>query len=136
MTHALLEGSPAIDAGDESACPDTDQRGAPRPAGDSCDIGANEAGSEAPGPTPTPPPTATPEPGVQGDADCDADVDALDALAALRFVAGFTPFAGCLLLANVDCDLSIDSIDALLILRWIAALPLSIPPGCPPIGPP
>jgi hypothetical protein len=42
-THALLPGSPAIDAGDDSACPSTDQRGVPRPQGSRCDIGAYEA---------------------------------------------------------------------------------------------
>ncbi len=48
-THALLAGSPAIDGGDNTDCPATDQRGAIRPAdgnGDSiriCDIGAYEA---------------------------------------------------------------------------------------------
>jgi len=47
-THALLPGSPAIDAGDNTACPATDQRGWARPAdgdGDGtavCDIGAVE----------------------------------------------------------------------------------------------
>lgn len=47
-THALLSGSPAIDAGDDAACPATDQRGVSRPAdGDLdgtaiCDIGAFE----------------------------------------------------------------------------------------------
>ena len=30
QTHALLIDSPAIDAGDDSACPSTDQRGFPR----------------------------------------------------------------------------------------------------------
>jgi len=42
-THALLPGSPAIDAGDGAACPDTDQRGVARPQGAGCDIGAYEA---------------------------------------------------------------------------------------------
>ena len=47
-THALLTGSPAIDAGDNSACLATDQRGVTRPVdGDDngseiCDIGAFE----------------------------------------------------------------------------------------------
>jgi hypothetical protein len=42
LTHALLTGSPAIDAGDESICPSTDQRGVARPQGAACDIGAFE----------------------------------------------------------------------------------------------
>ena len=47
-THALLEGSPAIDAGDDAMCPSTDQRDFPRPIdGDGngeayCDIGSFE----------------------------------------------------------------------------------------------
>lgn len=51
FTHALLPGSPAIDAGDDSVCPATDQRGAIRPQdGNSdsvnqCDIGAYEVPS-------------------------------------------------------------------------------------------
>ena len=65
--YPLVHGSPAIDAGDNGHCPDTDQQGAPRPTdgnGDGtfvCDIGAYEA----PGPlpfTPTPSPTASPTP--------------------------------------------------------------------------
>ena len=39
-THALLEGSPAIGAGDGTVCPDTDQRGYGRNG--ICDIGAYE----------------------------------------------------------------------------------------------
>jgi CSLREA domain-containing protein len=48
LTHLPLPGSPAIDAGAESPCPDVDQRGQPRPEdgdGDTnadCDIGAVE----------------------------------------------------------------------------------------------
>ena len=56
FTHALLVGSPAIDAG---SCTDiggnvvtTDQRGVVRPQGAACDIGAFEA--EPPGATPIP----------------------------------------------------------------------------------
>ena len=66
QTHALLAGSPAIDAGDNAACPATDQRGVARPQdgdGDGaavCDIGAYELGGVPPAsPTPTPSPVET-----------------------------------------------------------------------------
>src|SRR5439155_790888 len=60
-THALLPGSPAIDA-DGSDCPPpaTDQRGFPRPVDGNddgvatCDIGAYELGGTAPGCPKTP----------------------------------------------------------------------------------
>jgi CSLREA domain-containing protein len=48
QTHALLLGSPAVDAGANDSCPSTDQRGEPRPVdGDhsgtaTCDVGAFE----------------------------------------------------------------------------------------------
>lgn len=38
----LLPASPAIDQGDDSACPPVDQRGAARPQGEACDVGAFE----------------------------------------------------------------------------------------------
>jgi CSLREA domain-containing protein len=41
-THALLLGSPAIDAASTPACPPTDQRGVLRPQGAACDIGSFE----------------------------------------------------------------------------------------------
>ena len=50
LTHALLNGSPAVDAGSPAtpgsgggACEITDQRGTTRPKGSQCDIGAFEA---------------------------------------------------------------------------------------------
>ncbi len=42
-THALLPDSPAIGAGSNAHCPETDQRGIPRPQGVNCDIGAYES---------------------------------------------------------------------------------------------
>jgi hypothetical protein len=43
LTHALILGSPAIDASpDDGNCLDTDQRGVSRPQGLTCDIGAFE----------------------------------------------------------------------------------------------
>jgi large repetitive protein len=42
QTHALLSGSPAIDAGTTTGCPLKDQRGVSRPQGAHCDIGAYE----------------------------------------------------------------------------------------------
>lgn len=68
-----------------------------------------------------------------GDADCDAGVDAVDALQALRSVAGLTAHA-CVLLANVKCDDGLNSVDALLILRHVASLPVNLPQNCPELG--
>jgi CSLREA domain-containing protein len=65
LTQTLLPGSPAIDAGDDDACPATDQRGYGRPYDGNndgtaqCDIGAVEV---QPSPTPTPSGTRTPSP--------------------------------------------------------------------------
>jgi CSLREA domain-containing protein len=41
-THALLAGSPAINAASSEFCPATDQRGVSRPQGAACDIGSYE----------------------------------------------------------------------------------------------
>jgi hypothetical protein len=40
--HMLLQGSPAINAGEPLGCTDVDQLGTPRPQGDVCDIGSIE----------------------------------------------------------------------------------------------
>jgi len=65
-THALLSGSVAIDSAPDcndlrGGAVDSDQRGASRPWGVACDVGAYEAGAPAPpsGPTRTPTPTRT-----------------------------------------------------------------------------
>lgn len=50
LTFALLPGSPAINAGDATLCPSTDQRGVLRPQGGGCDLGAYEAEALPPGP--------------------------------------------------------------------------------------
>jgi hypothetical protein len=48
-TLAPAAGSPVVDAGLDAACPGIDQRGATRPAGAHCDIGAVEFGASVPG---------------------------------------------------------------------------------------
>lgn len=80
QTHALLSGSPAIDAGNSATCASKDQRDVARPIdGDSngtavCDIGAYEAPASAPS-NPAPAPWATPAGGraigsAGGEFDC------------------------------------------------------------------
>ena len=54
LTHALLTGSPALDAGDDTSAPATDQRGTARPQGSASDIGAFELAVATPTPTPVP----------------------------------------------------------------------------------
>lgn len=53
LTHALLPGSPAIDAGVATGAPATDQRGVARPQGPAFDSGAYEAAAAALTPTTT-----------------------------------------------------------------------------------
>lgn len=114
VTHALLAGSRALSAANQGACPDDDQRGAPRPQGDGCDIGAYESSFNAPPPTPTPSPSPTPSPAptpgpalIQGDNDCDT---------------------------TDEEDPDVDAVDALVGLQFVAALPYSQQPDCVPIG--
>ncbi len=59
-THALQDGSPAIDAGNNATCDAKDQRAAPRPNGLICDMGAFEKDATPPTATPTRTKTFTP----------------------------------------------------------------------------
>ncbi|MEM9352642.1 MAG: choice-of-anchor Q domain-containing protein [Planctomycetota bacterium] len=87
-THALLPGSPAIDAGDPSAVagmdevPEFDQRGPgfARVAGAAIDIGAFEVQTQPPGMS-----------AIVDDTDGDGDNDIADLLAAQRGVVAATP---------------------------------------------
>jgi hypothetical protein len=121
-TLALLAGSPAINGGDDAACPFTDQRGFGRV--DVCDIGAFEFGGTAVSVK-------------QGDVNCDDEVTAVDALFVLRFVAGIPPVAECLNLAgDVNCDGAKTAVDALGVLRFVAGLPVNQNEPCADIGTP
>jgi hypothetical protein len=64
FTHALLPGSPALEAGEDATCEPGDQRGVIRPQGLHYDMGAYEAETPAtatpPSVTGTPTPTFTP----------------------------------------------------------------------------
>lgn len=154
LTHALLPGSPAIDNGTSTGCPATDQRGAHRPAGAACDVGAVESGSNPPTATPTASPThtpthtpspaatATPTPSAsptppshhkQGDLDCNGSVNGTDALRPVLFAAGvpMSQPGACPALdsrtpafADVNCDDQIGPADAIAIEEFSAGLPV------------
>jgi CSLREA domain-containing protein len=70
-THALQQGSAAIDQANNSFCPNVDQRGLARPVDGNadtntvCDIGAYEYQTVVATPTSTPTPTATATPTVE-----------------------------------------------------------------------
>jgi predicted outer membrane repeat protein len=131
MTHALSDTSPAIDAGDDLGCADTDQRGVDRPQGPHCDIGAFELEV----------------PATQGDVDCSGGVNSVDALKVLRFGASLSVVqtepcpdigtdAGGLPFGDVDCSTTTNSVDALKILRFNASLSVIQTEPCPDIGQP
>lgn len=124
-TYPLAQGSPAVDAGGSSRCPETDQRGAPRPidgdlnGGEECDIGAFEYGGN-------PPPTIGLD--LDGDADCNGRATSIDAALILQRVAGLVTNLPCGPLADVNGDNRIDSIDAALVLQYVAGLLTHLPP--------
>jgi hypothetical protein len=164
LTHMPQPGSPAIDNGTGAGCPATDQRGAPRPVGAACDVGAVEYGSTPPTPIPSPSPTPspthsaspTPSPSPtpsatpevhhkQGDLNCSGSVDGADALRSVRAAAGLamTPPSGCPALdsrspqfGDVNCDGALDVKDTVAILQFTATVAIRPTPlpGCTPIG--
>jgi CSLREA domain-containing protein len=64
FTHALLAGSPALNAGGFTPCELTDQRGLSRPQGPACDIGAFELFPNCPAVTVNPATLPDGDPGV------------------------------------------------------------------------
>ena len=125
QTHALLEGSPAINGGQLVGCPPTDQRGVARPQNGQCDIGAFEVGAV---PTPTPiasntseatptlPPVDTPTPTETAPADTPTPTSTPRPPTQTRTP---TPEE---LVGDASCDGNINSIDAALVLQHGAGL--------------
>ncbi|MGH2934953.1 MAG: choice-of-anchor Q domain-containing protein [Gaiellaceae bacterium] len=127
-TLALQSGSPAIDGGDGSACPATDQRGVSRSG--VCDVGAYEFASPPPPPPPPPPPS--------GSSGSSASSSSTGASADLAVTGAFTP-ASAPAATPVTLDVVLadtgpsDAHDVTLSLTIPAALTVtSGPPGCAP----
>lgn len=154
LTHRLDSDSPAVDAADDAACPEVDQRGEDRPRGGGCDIGAFESTFTAPSPTPT----ASPGPGtstptlppnlIQGDVDCNGVVELDDFELVIQFAAsvwdgvtsgecpdlGFPEQISGQPWGDVNCDDAVDALDALYVLAYVADAPLQTPGGCFAVG--
>jgi len=92
------------------------------------------AASPTPTPSPSPTPSPTSTPLISGDVDCDGDVDILDILTQLRDIVGLVTSAGCLSAGNVNCTGGRDILDVLAMLQFTVGIPVTLPPGCPPIG--
>jgi hypothetical protein len=145
-THALLQGSPAIDAADDALCPPADQRGTARPQGAHCDVGAYEATGDEPEPE-----------GTQttwGNANCSGEnhgdpADPVDSLLTLRADAGLGANTGDCpelntevdvlnaslhLWGDVDCSGALNPVDSLKILRFDAGLSVAQEEDCPIMG--
>jgi hypothetical protein len=72
---------------------------------------------------------------LMGDAGCDFQIESVDALFALRKVAGTAPLVlKCPPLVDVDCDGAVTAVDGLLILRFVAVLPADNGADCRDIG--
>lgn len=82
--------SPTVDRGTPNGCPPTDQRGAPRPFGTSCDVGATEFGADIPI-------------SCGGDCDGDGSVAISELIAAVNVALGSAAYDTC---ADADADRS------------------------------
>jgi CSLREA domain-containing protein len=133
-THALMAGSPAIDAALLSSCAPQDQRYVLRPQGAGCDIGSVELGG-------------VPPDVVWGDVNCDRRVDSRDGYQLLASEAGvlYPPVpSGCTpmglpigggIQGDVNCDGSVDEIDMIAVLTFAAHIPHpEAPSTCPDVG--
>ncbi len=157
QTHALLLGSPAIDAGSPDCPPPAgDQRGVVRPAGNACDIGAYESVfASTPTPTPTPTPTATPIGQTPSPTPIPTPTPTATPIGqtpsptptatpigqtptptptATPVGQTPTPSPASFKKGNVNCDGAVTSVDALQVLRHVAGLQVNQNPGCPQIG--
>ncbi|MDO8615592.1 MAG: right-handed parallel beta-helix repeat-containing protein [Dehalococcoidia bacterium] len=159
-THALLLGSPAIDAGGNLGCPATDQRGVARPQGSACDIGAYEYESpttptSSPSPTPSPSPTELPSPSPTATASATPTstggptptpthtATPTPTATATRTptatptptsTGGPTPTPTARLWGDFDCQSGITIGDAQKIARDLIDIPITQGPGCPAPG--
>jgi CSLREA domain-containing protein len=101
-TRALLQGSPAIDAGDPYSCPlaPTDERGAHRPSGSACDLGAYEWNAN-------------------GDVDANGTRDVADvfSLVNVLFAGGAAPLG----LGDVNGDTQTDIADVFSLINFLFA---------------
>jgi CSLREA domain-containing protein len=107
VSQPLLPGSPAIDAGDPAGCKDHngatlafDQRGAHRPAGAACDLGAYEANAN-------------------GDANGDGTRSVTDVFVLINFL--FAGAAAPAALADVNGDRATDVQDVFLLINFLFA---------------
>jgi predicted outer membrane repeat protein len=113
LTHALEVGSPAIDAAAEApSCPvSEDQRGAPRPVGARCDIGAYERPACDPAPVSVD--------FTRGDADQNAETNLTDAVYILQFLFLGGPQLECADAGDTDDDGRLVLTDAVFLLNWL-----------------
>jgi len=71
--------------------------------------------------------------GGPGDSNCDGIFNIVDALEGLRAILDFDQLAACVAAANIKCNDPLDIIDILYLLQILIGIPVTLPPGCPPV---